>query len=177
VNRGRIAEAREAVERLMAIGLSMNDPRPLGYATAMKALIAILSDNYETALEIAELAINMSRAPFERAIATSARNIALVLLKKPGALDEVGGYIAKCAENGWTLFLSGPDNLRGVALAMNGRIGEGLRHIEQAIARREEEGYRASADWCRMFLCEVYLEVLSGKGGRRSGCSCGIFGR
>jgi class 3 adenylate cyclase len=169
MNRGRIVEARAAVERLMVIGVSMNDPRSLGYATAMKALIALLSDNYETALEIAELGISISRAPFERAAATSARNIALVLLNKPGALDEVGAYIAKCAENGWTLFLSGPDALRGVALAMNGRIGEGLRHLEQAIERREKEGYRASADWCRMFLCELYLEILSGKG------SLGLF--
>jgi hypothetical protein len=62
------------------------------------------------------------------------------------------------------LFLAGPDNLLGVALALNGRIDEGLRHIEEAIARREKEGYRAAADWCRMFLCEVYLEILSGKG-------------
>ncbi len=164
VNRGRIAEAREAAERLMVIGVSMNDPRSLGYGTAMKALIAILSDNYEAGLEIAEVGIGMSRAPFERAIATSARKIALVLLNKPGALDEVGGYIAKCTENGWTLFLSGPDNLWGVALAMNGRIQEGLEYIEQTIARREKEGYRASADWCRMFLCEVYLDILSGNG-------------
>ena len=106
----------------------------------------------------------MSRAPFERAIATSARKIALVLLNKPGALDEVGGYIAKCAENGWMLALSGPENLWGVALASNGRIQEGLGYIEQTIARREKEGYRACADWCRTYLCEVYLDVLSGNG-------------
>jgi hypothetical protein len=164
VNRGRMAEARDAAERMMVIGVSINDPRSLGYATALKALIAILSDNYEMGLEIAELGISMSRAPFERAAATSARNIALVLLNKPGALDEVGGYIAKCAENDWMLFLSGPDNLWGVGLAMNGRVDEGLRYIEQTIARREKEGYRASADWCRLFLCEVYLDILSGKG-------------
>jgi hypothetical protein len=72
--------------------------------------------------------------------------------------------MAQCEENGWTLFLSGPDNLLGVALTMNGRIDEGLRHFEEAIARREKEGYRAAADWCRMFLCEVYLQILSGKG-------------
>ena len=164
MNRGRIAEAREAIERLMVVGASMNDPRSLGYATAEKALLAILSDNYETGLEIAELGIAMARAPFERVTATSARTIALVLLKKPGALDEVERYIAQCEENGWTLFLAGPDNLLGVALALNGRIDEGLRHIEEAIARREKEGYRAAADWCRMFLCEVYLEILTGKG-------------
>jgi hypothetical protein len=164
MNRGRITEAREAIERLTVIGVAMNDPRSLGYATAMKALIAMLSDNYEAGLEMGDLGISTSRAPFERAIATSARNIALLLLNKPGALDEVGGYIARCAENDWTLFLSGPENLWGVALAMNGRIGEGLGYIEQTIARREREGYRASADWCRMFLCEVYLDILSGNG-------------
>jgi hypothetical protein len=57
----------------------------------------------------------------------------------------------------------------GVALAMNGRIDDGLRHIEEAIARREKEGYQAAADWCRLFLCEVYLEILSGKGGASLG--------
>jgi hypothetical protein len=164
MNRGRIPEARAALERLTVIGVSMNDPRSLGYATAMKALIAILSDNYEAGLEIADVGISTSRAPFEWAIATTARNIALVLLNKPGALDEVGGYIAKCAENDWILFLSGPENLWGVGLAMNGRIQDGLRYIEQTIARREKEGYQASADWCRLFLCEVYLDVLSGNG-------------
>jgi hypothetical protein len=162
VNRGRIREARAAVERLMAIGVSMNDPRSVGYAAAMKAMIAILSDNYEAGLEFADVGISMSRAPFERAIGTSARNIALVLINEPGALDEVGGYIAKCAENGWMLALSGPENLWGVALASNGRIQEGLGYIEQTIARREKEGYRACADWCRTYLCEVYLNILSG---------------
>jgi tetratricopeptide (TPR) repeat protein len=175
VNRGRITQAREAAERLMATGVAMNDPRSLGYATALKALIAILSDNYETGLEIAELGISISRAPFERAMAISARNIALVLLNKPGVLDEVGGYIAKCVENNWNLFLSGPDNLWGVALAMNGRIDEGLRYIEQAISRREKEGYRASADWCRLNLCEVYLDILSGKGKPSLGLFLGNF--
>jgi class 3 adenylate cyclase len=164
VSRGRITEARAAVERLTVIGVSMNDPRSVGYAAAMKALIAILSDNYEAGLEFADVGIRMSRAPFERALATSARNIALVLMNEPGALDEVGGFITKCAENGWMLALAGPENLWGVAIAMNGRIQEGLRHIEQTIVRRDNEGFRACADWCRTYLCEVYLNVLSGNG-------------
>ena len=94
MNRGRIEESREAVERLMVAGTSMNDPRSLGYGTAMKALLAILSDNYETALEVAEFGMSIARAPFERVSATSAWIIALVLLKRPGALDEVERYKA-----------------------------------------------------------------------------------
>src|SRR6202042_176979 len=46
VNRGRLTEARSAVQRLMVNGVSMNDPRSVGYATPMRALIAILRGNY-----------------------------------------------------------------------------------------------------------------------------------
>ena len=28
--------------------------------------------------------------------------------------------------------------------------------------RREQEGYRAAADWYRLFLAEIYLEMISG---------------
>lgn len=164
MNRGRFADARRSLERLRAVGASMNDPRSLGYAASQEALLANLSDNYEKALVVADFGISIAAAPFERTSATSARIIALVLLRKPGAIDEVRRYIDECAEKGWTLFLAGPDNLLGVALALNGRIDEGLRRIEEAIARREQEGWRAAADWGRMFLCEVYLEILSGNG-------------
>jgi hypothetical protein len=165
MNRGRIAEARAAVQRLMEVGVAMNDPRSLGYAASMNALLAILSDNYEEALEKAELGIRIARAPFEMISASTARNSALVLLNRPGAMGEVERYMALCEENGWTLFLAGPDSLLGIAMALNGRIAEGLRRIEASIIRREEEGYRAAADWGRMFLCEAYLDILSAKGG------------
>jgi hypothetical protein len=34
--------------------------------------------------------------------------------------------------------------------------------LENAISRREAEGYRACADWYRLFLCEVYLQIIGG---------------
>ena len=60
--------------------------------------------------------------------------------------------------------LPGPDTMLGTAHAMDGRIAEGLRHIEMSIARREKENYHIVADWYRLFLSEVYLETLSGQG-------------
>ena len=169
VSSGRVAEAREAAARMIDIGVTMNDPRSLGYGIAMKALIAMVSDDHEVALEMSEQALSVSRAEFERAIATAARISALVPLNKPGAVEEVERFVAMCAERGWTLFLSGPDTMLGVALALKGRIGEGLRHIEMAITRREKEGYQVAADWYRLFLCEVYLGILSGEGGASLG--------
>jgi hypothetical protein len=34
--------------------------------------------------------------------------------------------------------------------------------MEQAISRRDREGYRRAADWYRLFLSEVYLQILAG---------------
>jgi class 3 adenylate cyclase len=164
VSRGRVVQARAAADRLMEIGRSTNEPRSLGYGAAMKALIAMVTDDYEPAIEMAEFALGASRAPFEKAIAASAKYAALALLNRPGAVEEVGSYVAMCEENGWILFQAGPETMVGVALAKAGRIGDALRHIEAAIVRREKDGYRAAADWYRLFLCEIYLAILSGEG-------------
>jgi len=51
----------------------------------------------------------------------------------------------------------------GVALAIRGELAAAIRWMEEAIAKREKEGYRVVADWYRMLLCEIYLEIISGK--------------
>jgi class 3 adenylate cyclase/tetratricopeptide (TPR) repeat protein len=165
VCRGRVIEARAAADLLTQIGRSTNEPRSLGYGTAMKALIALLTDDYELAIEEAERTIDVSRAPFEKAIAVSTKYAALALLNGPGAVEEVKRYVAMCEANGWLLFQQTPETMIGISLAMAGRIDEALRHIEAAIARREREGFRAPADWYRLFVCEIYLAILSGEGG------------
>ncbi|WP_181893409.1 ATP-binding protein [Falsiruegeria mediterranea] len=163
-SRGRFAHAYETTRRMVDLGKAKNDPRSLGYATALNALIAMLSDDHAKALEIAEQALKVSHAEFERASAEAARTAALVPLERPEALGEVNRFISKCEQDGWGLFLSGPDMMLGVALTMNGRIDEGLRHMEDAIGRREREGYDLAADWYRLFLAELYLGILSGEG-------------
>lgn len=169
ISAGRVAEARDAAERMILVGLETNDPRSLGYGTAMKALIAMLITDYAAALEMSEEALKLSRAEFEKAIASASRHSALVPLGRPGAIEEVRGYVALCEARGWALFQSGPETMLGVALAMEGRIGEGVRHIETLIALREAEGRQTGADWCRLFLCEIYIAVLSGGGGASAG--------
>ena len=164
VTRGRAAKADEIADRLTRAGIAMNDPRSLGYGTAMKALIAMVSDDHEKALDMAEEALRVSRAEFERAIASAARFSVLVPLGKHGAAEEVRHYVEMCEANGWALFGSSPDMMLGIAQVMDGRIDAGLRHIDRVIARREQEGYQTAADWYRLFLCEVYLEILSGNG-------------
>jgi class 3 adenylate cyclase len=161
LNRGLITEATLAAERMLAAGHETNDARSVGYALALKALIALMREDYPATLEFAEEAIGISRIPFDRETAHSARCAALVLLHRPEAMDTVQAFLERCSRNGWYLLHSGPDDLWGVALILSGEVGGGLRYMNEAILRRESEGYQSSADWTRMFLCEIYLRLLS----------------
>lgn len=165
LNRGRVAGAQDSADRMIAVGTETNDPRSLGYGTAMKALIAMVTDDHEAALHIAEEARSSSRVEFELAIAEAARVSSLVPLERPGALDAVEHHIANCDEKGWTLFSAGPETMLGIAYALDGQIARGLQQIEEAIQRRDQEGTQSAADWGRLFLCELYLAILSGEGG------------
>jgi len=164
VTRGRMAQARDVALDMIAVGHRTNDPRALGYGTAMQALIAMMSNDYGSALERAEQALEVSKAPFEKAIASAARHASRLVLGVPGASAEAAAFVAYCRQQDWGLFLTGPDTMQGIALVMDGRISAGLRHIEGCIAQREKEGYRVAADWNRLTLCEAHLAILSGSG-------------
>lgn len=165
LTRGRVALAHAEADRMIVVGKAKNDPRALGYGTAMKALIALVTDNYQVALQMAEEAHKASKVEFEHAIAEAARVGAMVPLEKPGAIDVVKQHIRSCDEKGWALFTFGPATMLGVAYALQGQITDGLRQLETAIQKRSDEGTEVAADWARLFLCEVYLAILTGEGG------------
>jgi hypothetical protein len=71
--------------------------------------------------------------------------------------------MAKCTANDWQQHVLGLDGIWGVALVIRGEIAAGIRWLEHSILRREREGYRVLADWFRLYLCEIYLEIISGK--------------
>lgn len=164
LTRGRVARAMANADRMIEAGRSNNDPRSMGYGTAMKALIAMVTDDYEKALKMAEEARAASKVEFELAIAEAARVSAMVPLEEPGAMEVVQTHIESCDRMGWSLFTIGPSTMLGVAHALKGQIADGLRQIETAIQNRTDEGTKASADWARLFLCEMYLAILTGEG-------------
>ena len=45
---------------------------------------------------------------------------------------------------------------------LQGHISGGIYWIEESILQRETEGYQTIADWYRLFLCEVYLQIIGG---------------
>jgi class 3 adenylate cyclase len=165
VCRGRVLEAKDAAEKIVVYGRKMNDPRSLGYGVSMQALIAMVSDDHQNAFEIAEQARLMSRVQFEITIADAAKHCSMIPLEIPGAAKDVQAHCDRCRENGWILFTATTDTMMGISDVMAGQIDKGLRRIEASITQCEKEGFQIAADWYRLFLSEVYLEILSGNGG------------
>jgi hypothetical protein len=163
MHRGRMAKAHEAAEELMAVGRRMNDPRAIGFGMQLEAWAALGSDDYVAALNFAEEGIGIARTPIDQANAINAKNNTLVMLRRPEALPTLRDWMHQYAANGWGYMLTPCDGFYGIALVLHGEIGRGIHWTEQAILKREDEGYGAIADWYRMFLCEIYLEIIAGQ--------------
>jgi class 3 adenylate cyclase len=162
-HRGRMAKAHEAAQELIAAGRRMNDPRSIGYGMALQAWIALTSADYLGALNFAETSINIARTPHDKELAKGGHMAALVLLQRSESFPLLRAWMDECIANNWHWYLVSFEGLWSVALAVQGRIGESLRWMEQAILKREREGYRTAADWYRMILCDIYLEIIAGK--------------
>jgi hypothetical protein len=49
-----------------------------------------------------------------------------------------------------------------VCKVLQGNIGGGIRWLEEAVSTGEKDGYVGVADWYGFFICEVYLQIISG---------------
>jgi tetratricopeptide (TPR) repeat protein len=160
---GRVAKAQQAAQTLLAVGRRMNDPRSIGFGMQLLGWIALASDDYQAALGFTKAGISNARTPWDRESSKNAYCSALVLLKRPEGYQTLRNFMDQAKAGSWLNMLAGCDGAMGVALAVRGELAAAIHWMEEAIARREEEGYRAVADWYRMFLCEIYLEIISGK--------------
>ena len=163
MHRGSINDARGAMRELMDRGRVLADPRSTGLALSILTWIAFFQDSYSEALEYSEQALTVAVTPQDRTNATNAKGCALVLLRQTEAgallLEEVSH---RCVSDGDLYRLTGTDAGTAMYKVFQGDIGGGIRFLEDAISRREKEGYQFKADWYRLILCEVFLQIISG---------------
>jgi len=163
IHRGRVNEARATAQEFMRVGQQSNDPRSTGLGFAILAWIVMLSDSYTEALEYSERSLAVAITPFDQGLATDGKAAALVLLRK----TEDGAKLLeerrrRYLVDGYIYGLVGTDVIVGVCKVLQGNMAGGIRMIEQAILKREGEGYRGAADWYRLILCDVYLQIIAG---------------
>ena len=162
VHRGHINDARDSAHELMQVGRRLNDPRSTGLGLALLTWIALMSDSYAEALEYSEQSLAVAVTPLDRYTALNGKGCALVLLRQTEAgaklLEEVR---RRCLVEGDLYHTVGNDGIIGVCKVLQGNIRDGIRLLEEAILRREND-YRDAADWYRLFLSEVYLQIIAG---------------
>jgi predicted ATPase/class 3 adenylate cyclase len=164
IHRGRMNEARNLAVELMQVGRLIDDPRSTGLGLALLTWIALMSDSYAEALEYSEQALAVAVTPLDRETGINGKGCALILLRQieegSKLLEE---FRRRCLADGDIYSLVGCEPFFGVSLVFKGNIGDGLALIEEAISNREKEGYRVAADWYRLTLGEVYLQIIGGK--------------
>ena len=161
MHRGRIVEARHVATMLIQIGHQLDDPRSTGLGLALLSWIAVVTDSYAEALEYGERSLAVAITPWDRGTANNAMASALVLTRQIERasilLEELHRRIIVDGDlYSWTSC----DGVVGVCKVLEGNISGGIRHLQDAIAQRESEGYRTAADWYRFLLSEVYLQII-----------------
>ena len=103
----------------------------------------------------------MAIAPFDRLQGEIIRAVAAILSGSArDGLEQIEALNAEFHRLGalYNVF----ESPRGLALIETGRIFEGIRLIERAIAARDAAGDRTQAGFARILLAEVYIQLLAG---------------
>ena len=158
--RGLYKEGREAAMRLLASGGERNDPRAIGMANVMLGYISTFSDDPDAAVAHGRECERVAVAAFDRLHGAMARATANMVQGYPGeALSEIEALHTQFERTGSLIAIR--HEARGVALAMLGRISEGIRLIREQIVNFDAIGDQVRAAWCRIVLAEIYIKIIS----------------
>jgi tetratricopeptide (TPR) repeat protein len=161
--RGRLNDARDSARELMQIGRLLNDPRSTGFGLWLLTWIALMSDSYSEALEYSEQSVAVAVTPLDRTTAIGGKGCALALLRRiEQAKPLLEEHRRQCVADGYHYLLVGTDAILGVCKVLQGNIQDGIHWIEEALSRHERGIDPRAADWYRLFLSEVYLQIISG---------------
>lgn len=162
--RGHMTRARALAADLSLTGSAMRDPRSTGLALWLLCWAAIAGDEFTLALKYAEQAVELAITPFDMRNGLNGKGTALLLLKRgEEAFHLLEDLRDEAVEHDRWYELTGNDLSMGVSIVIRGRFAEGFKYIEDAITKRENEGYISLASWYRLGFCHLYLDVLEGK--------------
>jgi hypothetical protein len=155
-------EARHYAERVLDAGRDYVDPRGLGVGLWLLGGVDIGEERYHDAAARADECIRAALTPLDRSVGIQIKGFALTLSGRveEGAamLREVrNGFLA----NDWRFNLGGTDLGLSVAMVLAGAFSQGIRLCEKCIREQEAAGYQNAAEWARLNLAEIYLEMLT----------------
>jgi hypothetical protein len=164
MSRGLMNEARDWVWKLMAGGRERDDRRAIGMAHWLLCWINLADARYEDAIADAEESLRTAIAPFDRYAALGCGATASILLG-----HTVGGLAQLEEARRWTSemnYLWAERSMAcgiAAAYALAGRLREGVALLEREIDASDKDGDRLNACWNRIFLAEIYIEILAAR--------------
>jgi tetratricopeptide (TPR) repeat protein len=161
IYRGLLKEARALAIQQIASGQATGDPRAISFANWVLGWINIVADSPSDAIAYADECLRLAIAPLDRLQGENIKSVAAILSGRGReALPRIEALNLEFERLGiLSNILEGP---RGVALIEAGRVAEGLRVIQRAIAAREAIGDRTAAGFVRILLAEIHIRMLSG---------------
>ena len=164
MHRFEINRAKSFALNIVQNARERSDPRALGLGLWLLGWVDIVDEQFADALAHGEEGEKVAVLPLDRLVSTQVKGIALIGLRQ---VDDGSRILTELREqftkNDWRYNFYGTDLILGVALIMQGKFGKGVSQIRRYIAETERQGYRVAADWARVLLAEVYLELLTGK--------------
>ena len=158
--RGLMKEAGDTALQLIASGKERNDPRALGYANWLLAWISIVGERFEEALRYADECIRAAITPMDRLTGETTKTVVSIFQgQSREGLIHLDSAIATMERLGYGY--NGTGAARGAALALSGRLAEGIKFFKRQIALQDAVGDRMQAAWNRIVLAEIYIQMLS----------------
>jgi class 3 adenylate cyclase len=156
-NRGR-AYSRELLER----GRRLGDPRLEAAGLNNLAWFDLIEERYDGVLANADAALAVAIAPQDIGMAHLLKGCGMVFTGRP---DEGAALLWTIRTNalavGWTYITSASDMPLGVAMVFQGKMEKGVRFLEAIIEIDIELGYLVGRDVARMYLAQIYLDLLA----------------
>jgi len=164
LNRSLTDRGRASIEELYARGQRTGDPRAVGMGLWLLGWLDIVDERYADALLHGEEYIRVALSPMDKEIGVWAKCIGQIFLGqvREGA-SLLTEYRQRALANEWVYALAGIDAPLGAAKVLQGDLSGGVRFIEAAIERNYKAENSNGADFARMILAEIYIEILGNK--------------
>jgi tetratricopeptide (TPR) repeat protein len=161
--RGLMQEAEQWARRLVSSGRERDDGRALGLAYWTLAWIDVCNGRYDSAILNADECLRTAVTPWDEVVGAIAKATATLFNRDVQGLTRIQELRRWSSEHGTRYADGAMEGALAVGLVLSGRVGEGIKFLESAIAARDADGFRSMAAWNRITLAEIYLEILTAR--------------
>jgi class 3 adenylate cyclase/tetratricopeptide (TPR) repeat protein len=164
LSRGRMDDARRTVADLVRSAGRAGNSRTQAFGLYMRAYADVFMEDFEEAIELSAEAAAISPNPFDRLCALGIEGTALTLMGRADAgLRLLSAVRNEIRSGNFLMLYLFYDIPYGVALVLAGRMAQGVRFIEAAIARFTEWGNDTQPAFGHLVLGDIYTQIALGE--------------